>query len=285
MKSVPRKASLWKTKSAALIFLMTISVFLLGCRRSAVLSVDIIGSTTVSPLMEHLVSVYLANHSGRFLVQSLGSSMGIVSVRDGYTSLGMSSRSLTNEEKNAGVLEHHIATEAIAIAVNIDNPVENLTNEQLTNIFNGTIVNWKDVGGFDKSIVVVSREAGSGARVTFEKLLSLQNIDGESLVDDVSFLVIGDGTGQVRANVASRLEAIGYMSISVIDGIHLKALSIDGVSPSVENIQTGVYSLTEPLYLLTRVHCDQLVEHFLSWVLSSEGQVEVERFGLVGVGI
>ncbi|NIZ46574.1 phosphate ABC transporter substrate-binding protein [Entomospira nematocerorum] len=255
---------------------------LLACQRPETGSIDIIGSTTVTPLMEHLVAVYSETHEQRFLIQSLGSTTGINAVRDGQTPIGMSSRKLTQEEMDAGVVAYHIATEALAVAVNIHNPINNLSQDQLISIFSGQTRNWNDVGGVERPIVVVSREAGSGARTTFESLMHLVR-NKESLIDSAPLLIIGDGTGQVRANVASRFESIGYMSLTVIDNINVKSISIDDVAPSAENIQNGQYTLQEPLFLLLREGESGASKDFVDWVLSPEGQNEVSRFGSITV--
>ncbi|NIZ40953.1 phosphate ABC transporter substrate-binding protein [Entomospira entomophila] len=257
-------------------------VSMLSCQRPDSGSIDIIGSTTVTPLMEHLVAAYSKTHEQRFLIQSLGSTTGINAVRDGQTPIGMSSRHLTQEEIDAGVVAYHIATEALAVAVNIRNPISNLTQEQIIAVFSGKTMNWRDVGGVDRPIVVVSRETGSGARSTFEALMHLIH-NRESLVDHAPLLIVGDGTGQVRANVASRFESIGYMSLSVIDNINVKSLSIDGIDPSPENIKNGSYVLQEPLFLLLRQGENGPAREFVDWVLSAEGQSEVARFGSITV--
>jgi phosphate transport system substrate-binding protein len=119
------------TKSSILSAMLLCIAAISGCTRPASSSIDIIGSTTVTPLMDHLVGIYAQQHEQRFLIQSLGSTMGVNSVRDGQTPLGMSSRSLKQEEVDAGVIAHHIATEALAVAVHASNPITNLTSEQV----------------------------------------------------------------------------------------------------------------------------------------------------------
>lgn len=268
----------------AVFFLTFLAMLLIfsSCRRPASSSVNIIGSTTVTPLMERLVAVYEEDKEHRFDIQSLGSTMGVNSVRDGHTPIGMSSRSLTDEERTKGVIAHQIAIEALAVAVNYDNPIDSLSHQQIHDIFSGKITNWNQVGGFDRPIVVISREAGSGARATFEALLKLQE-NKESLIDSIKLLIIGDGTGQVRANVASKIEGIGYMSVAVVDGQRVKAIRIDGYAPTMENIQQGLYLLSEPLYLLTRADSPREITQFLEWILSPAGQAVVVEFGAVPV--
>jgi phosphate transport system substrate-binding protein len=108
-------------------------------------------------------------------------------------------------------------------------------------------------------------------------------VNNESLVDNAPLLIIGDGTGQVRANVAGKPEAIGYMALAVVDGVNVKALSIDGVVPEPEHVADGSYRLREPLYLLTRASSDAAAKDFVEWVLSAEGQQHVADFGNVPV--
>ena len=125
----------------------------------------------------------------------VGSGAGIEAVSNGTADIGNSSRSLKDEEKAAGVVENVVAIDGIAVCVDPANEVADLTKEQLTNIYNGTVTNWKEVGGADEPIIVIGREAGSGTRGAFEELVDL--VDGCKYANEL------DSTGAVIAKAVS----------------------------------------------------------------------------------
>ena len=142
-------------------------------------TINIVGSTSVTPLVESLGQEFSKAHEGVNIdVQGVGSTAGIKAAIDGTADIGMSSRNLKDEEKAAGVKEYIIAYDGIVIAVHPNNPVEDLDMKTIRKIFKGEITNWKEVGGENKEILVISREEGSGTRGAFEEILELQEKDG-----------------------------------------------------------------------------------------------------------
>ena len=207
----------------------------------------------------------------------VGSGAGIEAVTNGSADIGNASRALTDEEKANGISENIVAIDGIAVVVDPANTVENLTKQQLTDIYAGTVTNWSDVGGEDAPIVVVGREAGSGTRSAFEELLEIE--------DQCAYSNELDSTGAVMARVASTPGAIGYISLDVLDD-SVKALTLDGVEATAENIQAGSYFLSRPFVMATNGEIsaqNELVQALFDYVYSEEGQELVSSVGLITV--
>ena len=181
----------------------------------------------------------------------------------------MASRDLTAEEEAEGLVPTSIAIDGIAIIVNAENPVTGLTSEQITKIFSGEITNWSEVGGNDAEIIVVSREAGSGTRGAFEELLSLEQ-DGISLVDEAAEVFCASN-GEVKQNIVSKPNAIGYLSLGLVDDT-VRALDVDSVQATSENILAGTYPVARPFLFVTKGEPAGEVKEFIDYVLSAEGQ-------------
>lgn len=191
--------------------------------------------------------------------------------------IGNSSRSLKDEEKAAGVAENIVAIDGIAVCVDPANEVAGLTKEQLTNIYNGTVTNWKEVGGADEPIIVIGREAGSGTRGAFEELVDLK--------DACKYANELDSTGAVIAKVASTPGAIGYASLDALDD-SVKALSLEGVEATAENIKAGNYFLSRPFVMATKGEISEqndLVQAWFDYVMGDEGQQIASEVGLITV--
>ena len=206
-----------------------------------------------------------------------GSSAGVEAVLAGSADIGDSSRNLKDEEKQKGAVENIIAIDGIAVCVDPANNVEDLTKDQLISIYDGTVTNWQDLGGTDAPIIVVGREAGSGTRGAFEELLGLE--------DKCAYANELDSTGAVMAKVASTPGAIGYVSLDVLDD-SVKAVSLEGVEPTAENIKAGQYFLSRPFVMATKGEISQqseLVQAWFDFVLGDEGQNVVANVGLISV--
>lgn len=137
-------------------------------------TISVVGSSSVSPLMEVFGETYAKSHDVTVEVQGPGSSAGIRTAHDGSADLGMSSRALKASEESPEVKEVVIARDGIAVVVNNSNPVSDLTKEQVAKIYKGEVTNWKQVGGEDKPIVVATRDTASGTRGAFEDIMSLK---------------------------------------------------------------------------------------------------------------
>lgn len=208
-------------------------------------SISMVGSTSMEKFANALSESFMEKYPKvTVTAEFVGSGAGIEAVTNGAADIGNSSRNLKEEEKAAGVVENIVAIDGIAVVVDTANAVEDLTKQQLSDIYSGTVTNWKDVGGNDAPIVVVGRESGSGTRSAFEELLKLE--------DACKYSNELDSTGAVMAKVASTPGAIGYVSLDVLDDT-VKALKLEGVEPTEENIKAGSYFLSRPFVRLQRV--------------------------------
>lgn len=240
-------------------------------------TVTISGSTSVQPLAQDLADIFNESEPGvNIEIQGGGSSQGIKDVTDGVSDIGDSSRELKEEEKG-GITEHIIAYDGIAVVVHPSNPVTNLTSEQVQKIFNGEIKNWKDVGGPDKEILVVTREEGSGTRSAFEELMKLQEKQGDKTLSHIrSDALVGDGNGAIKANIASKDNAIGYLSLGFVDDT-VKKTSLNGVECTVDNVKNKTYVISRPFLMLTKGEVRPEVQAFLDFVLGDKGQEVVGK--------
>lgn len=241
-------------------------------------SISMVGSTSMEKLANALSEAFMEEYPDvTVTAEFVGSGAGIEAVTNGTADIGNSSRSLKDEEKAAGVVENVVAIDGIAVCVDPANEVADLTKEQLTNIYNGTVTNWKEVGGADEPIIVIGREAGSGTRGAFEELVDL--VDGCKYANEL------DSTGAVIAKVASTPGAIGYASLDALDD-SVKALSLEGVEATAENIKAGNYFLSRPFVMATKGEISEqndLVQAWFDFVLGDEGQQIASEVGLITV--
>ncbi|MEG6615493.1 phosphate ABC transporter substrate-binding protein [Peptococcaceae bacterium 1198_IL3148] len=242
-------------------------------------TVTIAGSTSVQPLSEELTAKFMEQNPGITIhVQGGGSSAGVKAALEGAAEIGAASRNLKDSEQGQGLVEHKIAIDGIAIASNAKNTaVDNLTIEQVRKIFAGEISNWKEVGGDDAKINVVSREDGSGTRSAFEEMVMAYKDDAgeEKIAELVADAAIQSSNGAVRTTVANDANAIGYLSIGYIDET-VNPLKIDGVEPTAENIIAGEYSIARPFLYLTKGEPEGVVKDYIDFVLN-EGQEIVKE--------
>jgi len=236
-------------------------------------TVTVSGSTSVQPLAQDLADVFNEIQPDIFVeIQGGGSSQGVKDVSDGISAIGNSSRDLKDTEKTLGLTEHIIAYDGIAVVAHPSNPVTNLTKDQIQKIFKGEIKNWKEVGGNDAEILVVTREDGSGTRSAFEELLKLQETkDGNTVSFMKSDALVADSNGAVKANVSSKNDAIGYTSLGYADET-LKKISVDGVECTVENVKSKSYIISRPFLMLTKGELKPEVQAFLDFIKGDKGQ-------------
>ena len=241
-------------------------------------SISMVGSTSMEKLANALSEAFMEEYPEvTVTAEFVGSGAGIEAVTNGTADIGNSSRSLKDEEKAAGVVENVVAIDCIAVCVDPANEVADLTKEQLTNIYNGTVTNWKEIGGADEPIIVIGREAGSGTRGAFEELVDLK--------DACKYANELDSTGAVIAKVASTPGAIGYASLDALDD-SVKALSLEGVEATAENIKAGNYFLSRPFVMATKGEISEqndLVQAWFDFVLGDEGQQVASEVGLITV--
>ena len=192
-----------------------------------------------------------------------GSGAGIEGVLGGTCDLGLASRALSDEEKAEGAVENVIALDGVAVVINPENTVTDLTTEQIAQIFTGEITNWSEVGGPDGAIAVFGREAGSGTRGAFEEILGIE--DACAYTNEYS------STGDVIGNVASNPNAIGYASLSAVDET-VTAVQVNGVAPSEETVLDGTYEIQRPFVIVTVEGTELSAEAqaFLDYAMSAD---------------
>lgn len=240
-------------------------------------SVSTDGSTSMEQVIMSL-SESFQNENGDITVtyNPTGSGSGIAAVSEGRCDIGLASRSLKDEEKAAGLKETVLALDGIAIVVNPENKVSDLSLEQLAKIYTGEITNWKELGGDDAEIVLIGREAGSGTRDGFESITGTES--------KCKYRQELTSTGDVITTVAGNPNAIGYASLaSVKDSV--KALSIGGVAPTEETISDGSYAVQRPFILVTKegVELSAAAQRFFDYATSAEAAAVISAAGAVPV--
>ncbi|PSW05490.1 phosphate ABC transporter substrate-binding protein [Photobacterium lipolyticum] len=248
-------------------------------------TVTVTGSTSVSHVVEVLAEAYSQAHNETFIaVQGIGSSAGIAAVKQDAAELGMSSRSLKPAEMSPDVKVVTIAHDGIALVVNKQNPVINLTKEQVSKIYHGEITNWKDVGGADKKMAVVSRDNASGSRFSFEDFMGLtQQIKGQTVSDINPQILVVNTNGMVKSLVSRNVHAIGYVSLGSVDD-SVKALSFEGVKPNIDNLDSGEYQISRPFLMIYKEkNLSDNAKGFLNYISSDEGQTIIEQRGYLKV--
>jgi phosphate transport system substrate-binding protein len=247
-----------------------------GCRRqnsgNSGAALTIAGSTSVQPFAEKLAETYMSAHAGIAInVQGGGSTAGVRAAETGAAQIGMSSRHL--KESEASLRQFTIALDGIAIIAHASNPVAGLTREQIAAIFAGEITHWSQVSGAHRPIHFVTREEGSGTRGAFEEMvMGKKDIAPRALVQD--------SNGAVREIVASDPDALGYISLGLLDR-RVRGLAVDGVAPTHEAIVGKRYAIVRPFLFLTREEPAGGPKAFIDFVLGPEGQRLLGIEGLI----
>lgn len=237
-------------------------------------TLTVAGSTSVQPFSEVLAEKFMAVHKGvQVNVQGGGSSVGIEAAISGAAGIGASSRALKAEEKAKELVDTTIALDGIVIVVHTSNEVKALKTDEVMNIYLGNIKNWKEVGGADAPITVVSREDGSGTREAFTTLIMNKK-------DIIKTAIVQNSTGAVRTTVAGDKNAIGYVSLSSLSQ-DVKSIDIDGIAATEANVQAGTYKLQRPFIYVTKGAPSGLAKAFIDFVLSPEGQNIIVEEGAI----
>ena len=238
--------------------------------------ISLAGSTSMEKLCEAMSESFMeANPGVTVTVEYTGSSSGIETLVQGGVDIGNASRNLKDGEKEKGAVENIVAIDGIAVIIDKDNAVKELTSQQLADIYTGKITKWSELGGSDDAIVVIGREAASGTRGAFEELLEVE--------DACNYAQELDSTGAVLAKVASTPGSIGYISLDALDDT-VQGVSLDGAAPTVENITSGNYKLSRPFVMATKGEISEqseLVQAWFSYIASEEGQAVVSGVGLI----
>ena len=235
------------------------------------------GSTSMEKVIGALSESFMAQNSGVTVnYNPTGSGSGITAVQEGTCDIGLSSRALKDEEKSAGLKETVLAYDGIAIIVHPDNPVSDLSVEQIAKLYTGEITNWKDVGGNDAEAVLIGREAASGTRDGFESITGTK--------DKCQYRQELTSTGDVITAVSQNPDAIGYASLaSVKDSV--KALNVDGVTPSEATVKDGSYKVQRPFVLVTMAgkELSPAAQAFFDYAISSDAASIIAKAGAVAV--
>ena len=258
-----------------ILVIFILAIFTTSCTQGVSnKEIIIAGSTSIEPFADKWAEVYMEKYPYIVInVQGGGSSAGIQAAESGVADIGTSSRELKSEEKDLNTII--VAYDGLAIIVNSTNMISNLTFEQINQIFAGQIRNWKELGLKDKVITVVTREEGSGTRGAFQELvMNKKRIFKGAIVED--------SNGTVREIVANDPNAIGYISLGLVND-RVKALSLDGITATDENIISKRYSLVRPFLFVTKNTPTGEVKNFIDFVLSQEGQSLIKKEGLISV--
>ena len=235
------------------------------------------GSTSMEKVIGALGESFMEANSGTtFTYNPTGSGSGIQAVSEGRCDIGLSSRALKDDEKASGLKETIVALDGIAIIVNPQNPVKDLSLEQIAKIYTGEITNWKDVGGEDAEIVRIGREAGSGTRDGFESITDTK--------DACQYRQELTSTGDVITTVSQNPDAIGYASLAAIKD-SVKALTVNGVAPTEATVKDGTYLVQRPFVLVTKegVALSETAQKFFDFATSADAASIISAAGAVPV--
>ena len=233
------------------------------------------GSTSMKSVIGALGEAFQNANSGvTFTYNPTGSGSGIQAVSEGRCDIGLASRGLKDDEKSSGLTETVLAYDGIAVVVSPENPVSDLTLQQIADIYTGKITNWKDVGGNDAEIVLIGREAGSGTRDGFESITGTE--------EACQYRQELTSTGDVITTVAQNPDAIGYASLASIKDT-VKALSVGGVVPTEESVKDGSYAIQRPFVLVTveGKALSECAQKFFEYITSSEAASLISAAGAV----
>jgi phosphate transport system substrate-binding protein len=234
--------------------------------------ITLAGSTAFQPFAEKLADQYMSTHRELSItIQGGGSSLGIQSALSGASQIGMAD--LVKLPPEADTLKSIVvARDGIVVVLNPANPVAGLTLEQVRGLFSGTIRNWKEVGGADHEVAVISREAGSGTRTSFEQIIGGVSLSADALIQD--------SNGTIRETVANDANAIGYLSHGLINE-KIKPVPVDGFSCTEQDILSGNYKLVRPIFLVYKETLSPAGQAFLDYLLSAEAQKLIHANGLI----
>lgn len=242
-------------------------------------SVSTNGSTSMEKVIGTLSEQFMADNSGVTVTYDpTGSGAGIEAASNGSADIGLASRALKDEEKAGGLTETVVALDGIAVIVNADSKVENLTVEQIGKIFTGEITDWSEVGGDAGTISCIGREAGSGTRDGFESITGTK--DACKLDQELT------STGGVIEAVASNPNAIGYASLSAVEGKNtVKAVTVGGVACTEETVLNGSYAIQRPFVLVTKTgeNLSPAAQAFFDYATSSAASQLIKAAGAVPV--
>lgn len=233
------------------------------------------GSTSVEKVVQAMMEAYMAENPGVTITYApTGSGAGIQGATDGSLDIGLSSRELKDDEKT-GLTATTIALDGIAVIVNTENTVTDLSMDELAAIFKGEITDWSEVGGMAGEIVVIGRDAASGTRDGFESIVGVE--------EECAYAEEQASTGAVSASVQANAGAIGYVSVSAVRE-DIKALTIDGIAATEETVKDGSYAIQRPfMFVINDSAQNEVAAAFIEWAVSDKTVELVANAGAVPV--
>ncbi|MBQ5657038.1 MAG: phosphate ABC transporter substrate-binding protein [Bacteroidaceae bacterium] len=233
------------------------------------------GSTSMEKVIGALKETFEAENAGvEVTYNPTGSGSGIKAVQEGRCDIGLSSRALKAEEEEQGLVGTVLAYDGIAVIVNPENTVEDLTVEQIAAIYKGEITNWSEVGGIDAEIVLIGREAGSGTRGGFEEIVGVEDL--------CQYRQELTSTGDVITAVSQNPGAIGYASLASVKDT-VKAIKVGGVAPSEETVKDETYAIQRPFVLVTKegTALTETAQAFFDFITSEAAREVISAAGVV----
>jgi phosphate transport system substrate-binding protein len=257
------------------------------------------GASTVRPIVTVAARVYGKARGIKIKVDEGGSSVGVKSIGEGTVDLGMASRYLKPEEKKKypRLVPHLIGFDGVAMIVNAKNPLTAITKDQVQKIFTGKIVNWKELGGPDAAITLISKEEGRSTLDLFNDYFDMEvktvnekifyRVKGESQFATKAASIIGANSGAL-VKVGEDVGAIGYVSIGSAERAelktgHLKRLQLDGVAPTRQTVRDKTYPILRPLTVLSAGEPSGAVKGFIDYLLSQPGQNIVKNLDYIPI--
>ena len=259
----------------ALAAVMALSLAACGGSNSLSGKVATDGSTSMEKVIGALKETFEGENTGvEVTYNPTGSSSGIKAVQEGRCDIGLSSRALKAEEKEQGLVGTVLAYDGIAVIVNPENTVEDLTVEQIASIYKGEITNWSEVGGIDAGIVLIGREAGSGTRGGFEEIVGVEDL--------CQYRQELTSTGDVITAVSQNPGAIGYASLASVKDT-VKAIKVGGVAPSEETVKDETYAIQRPFVLVTKegTGLTETAQAFFDFITSEAAREVISAAGVV----
>ena len=233
------------------------------------------GSTSMEKVIGALKETFEGKNGGvEVTYNPTGSGTGIKGVQEGRCDIGLSSRALKDAEKEQGLVGTVLAYDGIAVIVNPENTVEDLTVEQIAAVYKGEITNWSEVGGIDAEIVLIGREAGSGTRGGFEEIVGVEDL--------CQYRQELTSTGDVITAVSQNPGAIGYASLASVKDT-VKAIRVGGVAPSEETVKDETYAIQRPFVLVTKegTALTETAQAFFDFITSEAAREVISAAGVV----
>ena len=259
----------------ALAAVMALSLVACGGNNGLSGKVATDGSTSMEKVIGALKETFEGENKGvEVTYNPTGSSAGITAVLEGRCDIGLSSRSLKDAEKEQGMVATTLAYDGIAVIVNPENTVEDLTVEQIAAIYKGEVTNWSEVGGIDAEIVLIGREAGSGTRSGFEEIVDVE--------DACQYRQELTSTGDVITAVSQNPGAVGYASLASVKDT-VKAIKVGGVAPSDETVKNETYAIQRPFVLVTKegTALTETAQAFFDFITSEAAREVITAAGVV----